>query len=694
MFSGFAARRSPSSGSPSTQASEWTRRRPSQTVWVGICALTLVAPPPGAAVPRHTSGLAAARAAEGTEIYKRLSLEDLMNIEVTSVSKRPESLSSAAASIQVITAEEIRRSGATNLPEVLRLADNLEVAQKGAHEWTISARGFNTALANKLLVLMDGRTLYTPLFSGVFWEQQDYLLEDIERIEIISGPGGTMWGANAVNGVINIITKSAVETAGTFVEVGGGDQLRLLGGARYGAALGSRAHYRIFGKYSERNEESLADGYGAEDDWSMASGGFRVDVSPTAEDLVAVSGQAYSGDQGLRGRGDARVDGGHLLARWTRTESSHSEWSVQAFVDRTHLVTPTPALIVNGLLFAPAGTFRDTLETVDLEFQHRQLLAGRHEIVWGGAFRSTQDEVANAPSLGFFPQELKQRLYSLFLQDSYRVREGVIVTAGTKVEHNDYTGLELEPSLRLSWALAEDRGLWAAISRAVRTPSRIDRDVSQPVPPYLVVLAGGAEFASETVIAYEAGYRQMAGDRIALSAAVFWNEYDHVRSTSFTPSTILPFFFENNLEGETWGLELAADFDVNPWWRLHGGYDYFREELRVKAGKSDFNEAHNETADPRHQFLLRSAMDLRYGIEVDGALRWVDAIEINDGPTVGKVPSYFELDLKLAWRPNDSLELALVGRNLLHARHPEYGFPGPGRGEIRRSILGKVAWRL
>lgn len=625
---------------------------------------------------------------------KKLSLDELMDLEVTSVSKRPERLLEAAAAIQVITGEDIRRSGASNIPEALRLASSLDVAQENAHEWAISTRGFSSDVGNKLLVLVDGRTVYTPLFSGVFWDRQDYLLEDIDRIEVISGPGGTLWGANAVNGVINISTKNAKDTQGTYVEAGAGSSLRGFGGVRHGGRLAPNVSYRIYGKYSDRDGEILATGADAPDSWSMGQAGFRIDADPSAQNSLTLQGDFYRNDAGLATGGEARASGGNILGRWTRTFTEGSDMSLQAYYDRTHLILPTPPVV-----FAPAGILRDDLDTYDLDFQHRLGPGPLGRFTWGLGYRFTHDVVGNSPGLAFFPAELDQHLFSGFAQHEMTLREDLVVTLGTKVEHNDYTGLEIEPGARLQWNLSSRQALWAAVSRAVRAPSRIDRDISQPAPGYLIViLQGGSAFASETVVAYELGYRAQLGTRVTASLSTFYNDYDDLRSTSISPpdpvfSLPFPFFFENNLQGRTYGFELNLNYQASDWWRLHAGYNLLEEDLRIKPGRMDFNNTLNETSDPGQQFALRSSMDLPGRTELTAAYRWVATRPINNAGVATTIPSYAELDIRLGWHPTDRLEVSLVGRNLLHDRHLEYGKPDATRTEIRRHLYGKITWR-
>jgi iron complex outermembrane recepter protein len=624
---------------------------------------------------------------------KKLSLEELMDLDVTSVSKQPEPYGQAPAAIDVITGTDIQRSGASSIPEALRLADNLAVAQKNSHDWAISSRGFNTALGNKLLVLIDGRAVYTPLFAGVFWDQQDYLLEDIDRIEVISGPGGTLWGANAVNGVINITSKNAKDTQGLYVEAGGGTELQDFTGVRYGGMLASNVYYRVYGKYFDRGDEVFPSGTNASDSWRMGQGGFRIDSEASPQNPLTLQGDLYFGDENVDTGGNARTGGGNILGRWTHTISDDSDMSLQLYYDRTHLIDPIPA---NPTTTEPAGILTDDLDTYDLDFQHRFLLGGRNRIIWGLGYRFTHEVDQNAPGLAFLPPTLDQNLFSGFAQDEIKLVKNLFFTLGTKVEHNDYTGFEFEPSGRLQWNATSNQMLWAAVSRAVRTPSRVDRDERVPLPaPLPPLLTGSADFSSETVIAYELGYRAQLNRKVSASASTFYNDYDNVRSTGITPTTVIPFVFENNLEGQTYGVELSGDYQIFDWWRLHGGYDFLHENIHVKGGDIDINHGLNETSDPQQQFSIRSSMDLPENIDLDADLRWVDTLHNNNGATVGTVPSYFELGIRIGWHPTKNLEFSIVGQNLLHDQHAEYGFPGATTTEeIERSVYGKVAWRF
>jgi iron complex outermembrane receptor protein len=624
---------------------------------------------------------------------KQLNVEDLMNVEVTSVARHPEKLFQTASAIQVITQEDIRRSGATSIPEALRLADNLEVAQKNSHDWAISARGFNTALANKLLVMLDGRTVYTPLYSGVFWDVQDYVLADIDRIEVISGPGGTLWGANAVNGVINIITKSAKDTQGLYAQAGGGSRPQDFLDVRYGGSLNPGTQYRFYGKYFDRGSEVLANGDSASDAWRQGRGGFRIDSDPSTIDKLTVQGDVYTGHEDEQTGGISDTSGENVLGRWSRRFSDTSDLKLQSYVDRAYISNPVAPLILNGLQFAGAGLLQDDLTTYDVDFQHRFRIGAANGIVWGWGFRYTHDVVSNAPAIAFLPPTLDRDLYSLFAQDEVTLRPDLSLIVGSKLERNDYTGFEVEPNVRLSWLVHSNQALWTAISRAVRTPSRIDQDVSEAAPPHFVVLEGGSNFTSESVVAYELGYRVQIEPQLSASVSSFFNHYNDIRSTTITPTTLLPFVFANGLEGDTYGLEFSGNYQVSDSWSLHTGYTLLKEHLHVKPGQIDINDGLNETADPQHQFSLRSSLNLPRHTEFDTALRWVDTLHTNNGPVVGTVPSYFELDAHFAWHASDRLEFALVGQNLLHNRHPEYGFPGPLRPEIERTAYGKFTWR-
>jgi iron complex outermembrane receptor protein len=385
------------------------------------------------------------------------------------------------------------------------------------------------------------------------------------------------------------------------------------------------------------------------------------------------------------------MEGENLLGRWNRVLSDESGFTLQIYYDRSYLSLAVPPLMINGTPLAPAGTLRDELQTFDVDFQHRLRLGAGNALTWGLGLRHTHDVVENAPAVAFLPTRLSQQLYSAFLQDEIRLLENLSLTIGSKVEHNDYTGYEVEPSLRLQWQAASTQTVWAAASRAVRAPSRIDRDLVQA--PSFTILKGSADFHSENVLAYELGYRAQADGWFATSLATFYNDYDQIRSTAITPVTLLPFYFENGVEGHTWGAEWTSTLQLTGNWSLRAGYVLLREKLRVKPGQFDLTNARNETADPQQQASLHSTLDLPARVGLDLDLRWVDTARNSNGPNAGKVPAYMDLNARLSWHANRHLELALTGANLLHDQHPEYGFPSPTRIEIERSVYGQLVWR-
>jgi len=450
----------------------------------------------------------------------------------------------------------------------------------------------------------------------------------------------------------------------------------------------------VYAKYTDAGTEAFADGTASPDAWYQKRGGFRIDDLHSAQDKFTLQGDIYdSNEDGASGA--SQLSGANLLGRWTHTVSTDSDMSLQAYFDRTHFSAPQPQMI-----FAPAGILEDGLNTYDLDFQHHFRLNGRNRVVWGIGYRATHDVVDNAPSLSFFPPVLNQNLYSGFVQDEFMLRDNLYFTAGTKLEHNDYTGFEVEPDVRLQWNFRSNELLWAAISRAVRTPSRIDRDLAQPAPSTgLTILAGSSAFKSESVIAYEVGYRGQLRSELSASISTFYNSYDDVRSIQPSehptiPGLPFPLVFHNNVEGETYGVELASDYQPHERLRFHAGYTFLRDHLRVKPGQVDFNAALNEIGDPEQQLSVRSSIDLTSSVELDTALRWVDTLHLNNGPVIGTVPSYTDLDVRLGWRVTPSIELSVVGQNLLHDQHPEYGYPGPSRIETERSVLGRIAWRF
>src|SRR6059058_4732675 len=596
-----------------------------------------------------------------------------MNVEVTSVSKRPERLTQVASAIQVITQDDIRRSGASSLPEILRLATNLQVAQVDSRQWAIGARGFNSTTANKLLVLIDGRTVYTPLFSGVFWDVQEIPLANIDRIEVISGPGATLWGANAVNGVINVITKGAEGTQGLLLSGGGGIEQRGFGTVRYGGALGSRVHYRIHGRGFGRDATALPSGQDAADAWHLGQGGFRMDWDASNVNRVTLQGDLYDGRIGQPSAGDIAVSGGNVMAKWSHTPSEGSSLAAQLYYDRTHREIP--------------GTFGEDLDTYDVDLQHHARLGARHDVVWGLGYRLINDRVVNSSAFAFLPPHVARQWFTGFVQDEIAlVPNRLHVALGTKIEHNDYTGFEIQPSGRVNWRLGPSGTMWAAVSRALRTPSRIDREFFAPgQPPYL--LAGGSGFHSEEELAYELGYRHQQGS-LALSVATFYSRYHGLRSVEQlhppAPDTLV---IANGQDGESYGAELAADYRLTGRWRLRAGYTELRVHVWAQPGSTDMSGGSAESHTPDRQFSVRSAADLPAHLSLGGTFRYVGEIANQ------QVPAYGELDMRVAWQPAPMLELSVVGQNLLHDHHVEFGTPS-ARRQIERGVYGAVAWRF
>jgi iron complex outermembrane recepter protein len=609
-----------------------------------------------------------------TVALKKLSVEELMDLDVTSVSKRPEKLSETASAIQVITGEDIRRAGATSVPEALRLVSNLEVARIDSRQWAITARGFNNALANKMLVLIDGRTVYTSLYAGVYWDVQDTLLEDIDRIEVISGPGATQWGANAVNGVINVTTKSARDTQGALLFGSGGTELHSLGGLRYGGELSPSVHYRVYGKYADRDSSVAFNGQDAIDDWHMAQGGFRMDWDRGSADLLTVQGDAYGGSIAQAATAaDTEVNGGNLLARWSRQLTENSDYQLQLYYDRTHRSIP--------------NSIAQDLNTYDLDFQHRFAFGERHDVVWGLSYRVVEDDIAHPATLAFLPERVTHRWYGGFAQDEITLLpERWYLTVGAKLEHNDYTGLEVQPSVRLAWRPSGEQTVWSAVSRALRTPSRVDRDFYAPAAPPFTLLQGGPDFVSEKLLSYELGYRVQPRGQLALTLAAFYNDYDDLRSVEpVNPPAAFPIVLANGLTGKSYGAELTADYRIGERGWLRAGYTELRADSEPKPGSFDRTSTRSVALDPKRQALLRSSLNLSGNVECDVTVRYVGSIASQD------VPAYTELDLRLGWQPAPAWELSLVGQNLLHDRHAEFGAAATHR-EIERGVYGKVVW--
>jgi len=615
--------------------------------------------------------------AQGVQDIADLSLEELANVQVTSVSKRPESLSNAASSIFVIGGADIHRAGVTTLPEALRLAPNLEVARVDARNYSVTARGFSSPFENKLLVLIDGRTVYSPLFSGVYWDVQDVVLEDVERIEVISGPGATMWGANAVNGVINIITKPAAATQGTLLSATWGKDERN-GAVRYGGALGNRGHYRVYAKYADNDDLRNENGGTVLTGWHRQQAGFRTDWGNEARN-VTVQGDIVDGKLHQAGTADIQVRGANLLGRLNQTFEGGSTATLQMYWDHTERDQPL--------------AFVEHLDTLDLQLQHAVDLGESNRLVWGGGYRWGHDRVRNGPAFGFLPGTMNLHWANLFAQDEFALRENLRLTAGLKFEDNNYTGVEVLPTLRLAWNPKPSTLVWSSLSRSVRAPSRIDRDLYSPTVPAVVNgvpqygIAGGPDFESEVANVFELGYRAQPLATLSYSATAFFGRYDKLRTIEPNPAGTGS-VFRNFAHGDTRGIEAWATWQAAKNWRLMGGGVVQRVDTAANPGSRDSTGATGlATSDPSHYRMLRSSHDLAEGQELDLTLRYVGALE------KPAVPSYTALDLRYGWRIRKGLELSLIGRNLLDPKHAEGGVAG-GRHAYERAALLKLVWTL
>lgn len=632
------------------------------------------------------------------------SLEELMRVKVTSVSKRPEILGGAAAAIQVVTGDDVRRQGFRTLADSLRYVPGLDVAQINSHAWGVSSRGFNAEYATKLLVLMDGRSVYTPLNAGVYWDTVDLMLEDLDRIEVIRGPGGTLWGANAVNGVINITSKTAQNTQGWLVTGGGGTEELAFASARYGGKLGDETFYRVYGKYDVHGALEFENGDPAEDQWRMGRTGFRIDSGSAEADLFTLQSDLYLGEEDWlytqpvatapfteTETNHEQVFGANLLGRWTHSFEDESQLILQTYYDHSDRDSNLP---------------NEKRDTFDFDLQQHLAPIGRHNWVVGAGYRLSADSIANSYANGFSPDSRTLQMFSAFAQDEITLIEDYLrFTVGTKVEHNDFTEFEYQPSGRLAWTPSDFHTVWTSVSRAVRTPSRAEDDVrvnrSVPTPPFpagsVVSILGDQGGDSENLMAYELGYRALIHPRWSFDIATFYNTYDELRSIEpgvaplDPPVPVATYYVQNELQGESWGAELASDWQMLDCWRWRGSYTYFKMNLWVADGGTDASTTQLlEGSTPAHQFTLRWQMDLSRNVELDTGLRYVDNL---DDPYI---PAYTTIDVRLSWRPKPNLELSIVGLNLIEPRHAEFAptqVITPQR-EVQRSVYGKITWRF
>jgi iron complex outermembrane receptor protein len=600
----------------------------------------------------------------------RMSLEQLANVEVTSVSKSAQSLSSAAASIYVITREEILRSGVLSIPEALRLAPNLQITQLTSSEYSNGARGFAGApdvqnFSNKILILIDGRSVYSPLFSGVAYDMLDVVMDDIDRIECISGPGATLWGANAMNGVINIITRKSSETQGALVRLDGGPEEQAAA-LRYGGEIGGDATFRVYAKGFDRGATEFADGTSAEDDWTKLQAGFRLD-GRSGRNRFTVQGDYQTAEQSFPGVDEVGFTGANLLGRWEHSGDLVNT-RVQVFFDRVDRERP------------PAGLAFD-IDTYDFDFQQSAILGARHHLVWGVGRRYNDYHTMNN-NLAFVPNHRTLELTNLFLQDSITLNEELKLTAGIKFEDNSYSDWSTLPDLRLSWAPNDKTLFWLAGSRAIRAPTPFDTDVQEFVGGQLFVL-GDPDFKTEKVTAYEFGYRGSPDAAVSVSGSVFYNEYEDLRTIEITPVVFLPLRWGNLMEGSAYGFEAWVDLQITPWWRLSPGVRTLHKRLEFSEGASELTGVRQAGNDPSSRYYLKSSMDLRH-FTIDVMVRNVSSLP---DPALDE---YSELNARFAWRATERLELAVKGFNLLNETHLE--FPDPVGFAIRRSVMAELRY--
>jgi len=653
--------------------------------------------------------MSAAQAQNAQPDLTDLKIEDLMNVHVTSASKKEQKLSRVPAAIFVITQEDIHRSGATNIPDLLRIVPGLEVAQINSSTWAISARGFNGQYSNKLLVLIDGRTVYTPLFSGVYWDVQDVPLDSIERIEVIRGPGATVWGANAVNGVINITTKTARETRSGIVTAEGGTLDHGGGMVRYGGRLSAGGTYRLYADGFQMGSFLTPDHRNAEDDWYRFHAGFRIDDNVDAKDSLTLEGEAIRGNAGelvstivsLVPPVNANLDlrdrfsGWDVLGRWKRVFSSGSETTLQIYFDRD----------TRG-----DTTYGDALNTVDIDFQHHGTWGRRQDFVWGLGYRLHSDKTAPDFRFSSNPAELSYQIFNSFIQDEIAIRpDHLFVSLGTKLEHEYFNGFNLQPTARIAWSPEEGEMLWAAVSGAQRTPSRgetaiRDNEAVYPGPdnlPILISVFGNPAQKNEHLIATEAGFRKALTDRLSFDSTVFFNHYQDLQSaepgstrleTDPPPAHLLmPIYLANLLYGETHGIEAFASVKLARRWTLSPGYTFLTMHLHRDASSLDVSGGlETEGNNPNQQAQLRSNVNLPWHWQ------WTTSAYFVGRLPAQKIASYTRLDTNLAWQLSDKISLGLVGQNLLRDLHQEYSGPDltTTPSLIRRSAYARITWRF
>lgn len=620
----------------------------------------------------------------------KLDLEELGKIKVTTVSRSEATVLESPAAVYVITQDDIRRSGVTSIPEALRLAPGVNVARIDAHRWAIGVRGFNQEFSNKLLVMMDGRAVYSPLFSGVRWDQQDTALEDIERIEVVRGPTAALWGANAANGVINIITKNAKDTQGTLISGGWGTEEQGFGTVRYGGKLADDVFYRVYAKGQSQGDTKFPNGTTSQDSWEQVRGGFRVDGERAGEHRFTVQGDLGAGEPRELfvpfGTTNIVPDTikhvtANLLGRWTRILGADSDFTVQTYFDHTE------RRVFNQ---------RERLETFDVDIQHRVPLGERHALTWGGGYRLTLDDVVFTAPLSFDARHRNIHLGRLFVRDDITLfPERLTLTLGSQFEYYSFSGADYQPTARLKWTPTDRQTVWTSVSRALRTPSRADEDLRITTSTGKTTFAPNRNLDPEEVLSYELGYRAQLHERFSFDLAVFYSDYHRLRSQeTIAPGVTMR---DQKIHGETYGGEASVTWRPTAWWRLQGSYSHLETQLHNAVGGNDTASVlRDEGRNPKHQATVQSSWDLTRAVNFDAVLRYVDRLD--SVAPFADIPAYVQLDLRLAWRPSRNLELALTGQNLLDQRHSEFlpgafGTLGQPR-EIQRGVYGKVTWRF
>jgi iron complex outermembrane recepter protein len=607
-------------------------------------------------------------ASAGQSPWKQLTIEELLDIDVTTAARRPDSIRRAAAPVQVLTREDLHRAGVRYLAEALRLADAFYVGRFDGRTWVVNTRGLNINGTNKLQVMIDGRTIYSPLFSGIFWDAQDVLIDDVERIEIIRGPGASLWGANAVHGTINVITRRAADTQGTLLTLGSGNEELGIGDLRYGGRTGNGGAYRLYAKYGYRDAQVLVGGGSAHDPMRRGQAGGRYDWKPSKSTDATLQGDAYVGRLGLINSTDTSISGGNVLGRWAR-KSLRSATQVTALYDVVQRHVP--------------DQFGEVHQTLDVDAQQTHAVRDVHSLVWGGGYRATFDRTEKTPVLFFEPLDRTTHLFNVFVQDEVRLgRKGWFATVGTKLEHNSYSGWELQPTGRVR--LTKPRAtVWGAISRAVRMPTRFDSDIRVTLGQPVVVITGSPAFEPEQLVAYEAGVRTQVASELTFDVSVYHDDYRRLRSQELVPGA--PVTLGNTIQGHIDGIEFGATWEPLEMLRFHGATSWLHKSLEPAPESRDISGG--EGNDACCLARLQIFADLRDDLRLTGLARYIAAL-----PTP-HLAAYAEADVTLQWDVRRGIELSLVGQNLLHDSHPEFTSGQPLLEAYERSFFFTITFR-